>query len=586
MRRTYSPKVDTFASRLSFVAGTLVFVMVLFGIRLFVKTVVVHEATRARAEQQYLVRKEVVPRRGTIYAQDVSTGTEDKPGLKALAQDRLTYSLSVVPKNLKDPRETAQKLASWVGMSENELFDKINNHRLYLPPLAKGLSEDDEAAIATLHLPGVFFTEESDRFYPEGYLASQVLGFVNAEGHGTYGIEQTYDEDLRGTGGEVLAERDVRGRLFSATESRPVNDGSAIVLTIERNVQGFVEMTLKKAIETYQAEGGTVVIIDVKTGAIVAMANQPDFNPNEYRNVSKEEVGRFANPAIGSVWEPGSIFKTIVMASAINAGLIEPETTGDFGNEVIVDGYRINTAENKAFGHETMTQVLENSDNVAMVWIADKLGNEALHAALKKFGFGQESGIDLPGEVAGRLPSLSSWHNTTRATLAFGQGIATTPLQIASAMATLANGGKVRQPHLVAAILDQDGAVRQETESKVREESAISPTTSAKIAGMMVSVVELGHGKRAKVAGYKIAGKTGTAQISRPIEEGGGYYDDQHIGGFGGFFPADKPRFAMVVKLDRPKTVKFAESSAAPTFGEIAQYMLNYYRIAPTEPIK
>lgn len=585
MRRTYRPQVELFGRRLSLVGGTLVFVMVIFGIRLFVQSVVVHEGTLAKAEQQYLVRKEVEPRRGTIYATDLRSGSEASPGLKPLARDRLTYSLSVVPRNLKNPQEVAEKLAPWVGISSGELLAKINNKRLYLPPLQKGLSEEEEALIAEMKLPGVFFTEESDRYYPEGYLASQILGFVNAERRGNYGIEQEYDEDLRGSGGEILAERDVRGRLFSQVDARPVANGSNLVLTIERNVQGFIETVLKKALVTFQADSGTVVVMDVQTGAIIALANQPDFNPNEYRQVSEEFVDRFGNPAISHVWEPGSIFKTIVMAAALDAGVIEPDTKGMFSNVTFVDGEDIHTAEDKAFGEETMTQVLENSDNVGMVWVADQLGSERLSQTLQKFRFGEELGIDLPGEVAGLLRPVATWRNINRATLAFGQGISMTPLQMVTSLATLANGGKVMQPHIVRAFIADDGRVVSQTEPKILEAAAISPETSAKIAGMMVSVVENGHGKRAGVPGYKIAGKTGTAQIFRPQEEGGGYYDDQHIGGFGGFFPANEPRFAMIVKLDRPKTVKFAESSAAPTFGEIAQFILNYYKIPPTEPI-
>lgn len=587
MRRSFRVTADPFASRLAIVVTAIFFLLSLMTIRLFVRSVISHEANRAKAEQQYLVRQNIEPRRGTIYALDAEAALasphDEKLAWKPVATNERTYALSVVPRNIKDKREAAKELAPWAEMSEDDLFAKIDNNKPYLPPLRRGLSERDKDAITELHIQGVFLSEEADRLYPEGSLLSQVLGFVNTEKEGNYGLEQKYDEDLRGSGGQVLAERDVRGRILGAESEQPVRDGSHLVLTIDRNVQGFVERTLKKALETYQADSGTIVVLDVKTGGVVAMASAPDFNPNEY---SDAEIKNFVNPGVNAVWEPGSIFKTIVMAAGLHHGVIEPETEGVFGSSVRVQGYDIHTAENKAYGRETMTQVLENSDNVGMVWVAEKIGTDKLAQTLEDFGFGQPLGIDLPGEIGGYMLSGSKWQEINRATISFGQGISTTPLQIASAMATIANGGTQMQPHIVSKIIGADGTIINEFTPRARKENVISPSAAAKATAMMVSVVENGHGKRAKVPGYAVAGKTGTAEIARPREEGGGYYEGEHIGGFGGFFPADNPRFAMVVKLDRPKTVKFAESSAAPTFGEVAQFMVNYYRIPPTEPIQ
>lgn len=585
MRRQFRVTTDVFPNRIQLLATGMIFFMSVVTIRLFVQSVVAHPETRAKAEDQYLVRQSIDPHRGKIYAADASAEIE-YPGAiektwKPLATNRRTYALSVVPRNLLDPREAAQILAPWVGLSAAELTEKFSSDALYLPPLRRGLSEDEKDQLTALKLRGLLLLEEEQRYYPESELASHVLGFVNAEKKGSYGVEQEYNEDLRGTGGEVVAERDVRGRLLSASSERPVQDGIDVVLTIDRNVQGFVEQTLKKALETYQATSGTIVLMNAKTGAIVSMASLPTYDPNAYRDVPREEQSRFLNPAISAVWEPGSIFKTVVMAAGLEHGVIEPDTEEVFAASVRVDNYDIYTAEKKAFGRETMTQVLENSDNVGMVWVADRMGNEKMAETIAKFGFNRTLGIDLPGEVAGNSPPVDQWRDIHRATMSFGQGISTTPLQIVTAMAALGNGGKLLQPHVVDQMIFPDGT-RVPVEPKILEPNVISPETSAKITGMMVSVVENGHGKRAKVPGYAIAGKTGTAQIPSPE---GGYYEDRHIGGFAGFFPAENPEFAMVVKLDEPKTVKFAESSAAPTFGEVAAFVLNYYRIAPTEPI-
>lgn len=586
MRRRFRASIDLSTTRIAVVATAIVFVFTLVGIRLFVSAVLAHPETLAKAEDQYLVRQQIDPHRGVIYARDAAAALAhpDDPmaALVPLATNRRTYALSVVPRNLLDPAAAADALLLWLpGASRAELIAKFDSDALYLPPLRRGLSEDEKNQLAALKIRGLLLLEEEERYYPEGELASQVLGFVNADKIGNYGIEQRYDAELRGTGGEVVAERDVRGRLLSLAAERPVADGVDLVLTIDRNVQGFVEETLARAIETYQADSGTIVVMHVKNGAILAMTSRPTFDPNTFRNVPVVEQSRFLNPAISAVWEPGSIFKTIVMAAALDHDVVEPETEGVFGNVVQVGNYEIHTAEDKAFGRETMTQVLENSDNVAMVWVGNQLGNEAMGETFATFGFGEPLGIDLPGEVGGYLPPVADWRDIHRATLSFGQGISTTPLQIAAAMAALGNGGRFLQPHLVKELHYPDGSVVV-IEPAVRNEAVISAVTSAQITAMMVSVVENGHGKRARVAGFAIAGKTGTAQIPNPD---GGYYEDRHIGGFAGFFPADDPQFAMVVKLDQPKTVRFAESSAAPTFGEIAAFLLNYYRIPPTEPV-
>jgi len=244
---------------------------------------------------------------------------------------------------------------------------------------------------------------------------------------------------------------------------------------------------------------------------------------------------------------------------------------------VTVQGYKIHTAQDKAFGRETMTQVLENSDNVAMVWVSEKMENSQMYQYFENFGFGKKTGIEMDTETPGLLRPLAQWRPVNKATAAFGQGISITPLQMISALGTIANKGKLLKPKIVDKIIYSDGKEEPVTTQEVRQ--VIKEDTANKIVAMMVSVVERGHGKKAQVEGYKVAGKTGTAQVANPA---GGYFTDRSIGSFGGFFPASDPQIVMLVRLDNPKNVEFAESSAAPLFGEIAKWLVNYSKIAPT----
>lgn len=559
-----------FASRIAWFARAILVIAVLIGIRFFQVSVVDHQRFQALAQNQHVAIKEVLPERGQVIATP-----DDYP----LATNIQTYTVSVVPKNVKNKLAFAETLAPRLGIGVQELFETIDNNRLYLPPIKKGLSEAEAEKIAALNLVGVIISPESIRFYPEGPTAAHVLGFVNAEGTGQYGLEGYYDEVLRGFKGLVEFVKDPKGRAINLPDIKSqARDGTTVYTTLDRNVQFFAETKLREGIERFKANGGSIVILDPKTGEVIAMASQPSFDPNNYKDAGNIDQSLFLNPATGGSWEPGSVFKPIVMAAALDTKTVEPDTEGVFGNLVVVQGYEIHTAQDKAFGKETMTQVLENSDNVAMVWLSEKLGKENLHEYLKNFGFGDRTGIDIQSEATGSLPALRNLREINRATISFGQGIAMTPLQLTAAYATLGNKGKLVWPHLVKRLKSQDGEVLEVAPREVRQ--VISEESSAKISAMLVSVVERGHGKRAKVPGYKVAGKTGTAQVPNPK---GGYYDDRHIGSFCGYVPATDPKFAMCVKLNEPKNVEFAESSAAPLFGEIAAFLVSYYGIPATE---
>lgn len=550
-------------------------IMGILVVRLFDKSVIKHNECLAIAENQYIVKKEINASRGRIYSQDNSIG-EPYP----LAMNIEKYELSVVPKNITDKKLVSDKLSSIINIPQEEIFNKINNDKLYLPPLAKNLDQNVANKILDLKLIGVIINSIEVRYYPENNLASQILGFVDSEGQGKYGIEGYYNDELQGNSGIVEGEKDAKGSLISLGSDQLVTDGDDLYLTVDHNVQYTAEQKLRSAIDKYQAEGGSIIIMDAKTGGILAMANAKDFDPNKYNEVKPEDQNLFLNQALSYSFEPGSIMKPIIMSMGINEGKIEPDTQNTFSNMTIVQGYEIHTAQDKAFGQETMTQCLENSDNVCMVWVADKFGNETMRNYFDSFGFGNKTSIDSDGEALGSLLKLSLWRDINRATMSFGQGIAVTPIQITNAINVIANNGNLIKPHFVDKIVKPNNEIIK-IENKIVKE-VISSETATKLKGMMVSVVENGHGKRAKVSGYKVAGKTGTAQVPDP---NGGYYTDQTIGSFVGFLPADDPKFTMLVKLDKPKSVEWAESSAAPVFGDMAQWLLNYYKVPPTEPI-
>jgi len=556
--------------RLKVLSALMILFFVASFFRLFQKQVLENQKYIGLAKGQQVVKKEVTPRRGKIY---VKEGAELYP----LATNLTFYSLSVVPKHITDKEDAAKKLSSILGISEKEIYDKIANDKLYLPPLARKLDEDKAKAIRDLKLQGVYLQEESSRFYPEGEVSAHILGFVDADGEGHYGLEGFYNAELKGEKGVVLGEKDSKGRIISYLNKGEPQDGTDLVLTIDRTIQFEAFKKIKEAVEKYQGISGSIVIMDPQTGAILAMANYPTFDPNKYNEV--KDYNLFLNPVIAKVWEPGSVFKVIDMAAGIDSGAVTKDTTETFPAMVKIGGYEIWTFDKKSHGRQNMTQVLETSNNVGAVYVAQKVGKEKFYKYIKDFGFGSKTGIDLEKEANKEIKPWKFWRDVELATMGFGQGIAVTPIQLVTAVSAIANGGKLVQPHIVDEIISSSGKREKIQTKEVRQ--VISPATAETVSEMMVSVVERGHGKKAKVAGFKVAGKTGTAQV--PKKDGRGYEEGKTVGSFVGFAPADNPRFVMLVKIDEPKTVEWAESSAAPVFGEMAAFLLNYFQVPPSE---
>jgi cell division protein FtsI/penicillin-binding protein 2 len=538
--------------------------------RLFEKSVLDHPGYVALASNQHTVRQDLPGQRGRIYARDQLIGRFP------IATNEWRYDVSVIPNRVTDPDRLARQLHDLLDLDEETLRDALSSKRAYLPPLKRRVDRATAERVRALNDRAIQITSVSARTYPERTLASQLLGFVNFDDVGTYGVEARYDDALRGKSGSRLGQRDSFGRLVSITGTVNPEPGSDLGLTIDRTIQFIAERALEQALATYGAGGGSIVVTDPSSGAILALANQPSFDPNQFNTVPESELARFRNDTISTVYEPGSVFKPIVMATALDAGVVTPETAETFSNQVTVQGYEIHTALDKAYGRETMTQILENSDNVGMVWVAGHLEFDALRSALTRFGFGIPTGIDLPGETTGSVLPLGEWRDIHRATVAFGQGVSMTPLQLAAAWGALLNGGHLMKPYVVDRILRSNGEEVVTKPTVVRD--VIRSETSDTIRSMLESVVENGQSKKARIDGYSVGGKTGTAQIPNPD---GGYYEDQWNHSFMGFFPVSQPRYLVLVKLDRPTASKYADGTALPTFVDVARSIIAATSLLP-----
>ncbi|MEK7203782.1 MAG: penicillin-binding protein 2 [Patescibacteria group bacterium] len=407
------------------------------------------------------------------------------------------------------------------------------------------------------------------RFYPEGSLASSVVGFLGFQEKariGQYGLEEHYEPWLSGQVGF----KNFLDKVGFGSNSK---HGSSLISTIDKNIQFFVETKIKDLVERWQASGGSVIIQNPKTGAILAMANYPNFNPNKYFEYSFE---KFINSNIQSSFEPGSSFKTITMAAALDTNVITPETRYLDSGEVKIQSATIRNYDLKNHGYQTMTNVLEKSINTGAIFAMRQVGKEKFLEYIERFKFGKKTDIDLAGEVSGDIKNLYTKREINFATASFGQGVAVTPLQLIDAYSAIANGGKLMRPYVVEKIIKPDGRsilIRPEVMGE-----PISTDTAKALTSMLISAIENGSIKKAIVPGYKIAAKTGTAQEAK--SEGG--YSDFFIHNLVGFGPASDPRFTILVKLDRPRGVETAAVSLADTFGDIARFLINYYGIPPT----
>lgn len=541
----------------------------------------------ALAENQHFEDQTIPAFRGSIFFSDNSVLASSQPNFilygmpKVINQDersKMTITLAKIlwtEKFSKDLKEADEK--EEIDKIRLDLNNKLTQD-LYWVALAKDIDQGLKKKIEELHFNGLGFEETSKRFYPEGSSSAHLLGFVGSDSKGQstgyFGLEGFYNGELRGLPGQIKREKDAFGLpiLIGNFLSRGERNGKSLRLSIDRTVQYIVEDNLKKGIEKYGAKAASAVVMDPKTGNILALASFPNYDPAKFALFPKEF---YKNPIVADHYEPGSTFKVLVMAAAINEDVVEDNTRCDICNgPLALGGFNIKTWNNKYYPDSTMTDVIVHSDNTGMVFVAKKLGLDNFYSYLKKFGFGDLTNIDLQDESAQDLRDKSEWREIDLATASFGQGIAVTPIQMVSAISAIANGGFLMEPHIVSEIRNEDSTfkVKPKIIRRVLNERAAKVVTE-----MMVKAVEDGESKYLKTKGFKIAGKTGTAQI--PVA---GHYDpNKTIASFVGFAPADDPKFVMLVRYDQPTSSTFGSETAAPTFFEIAKQLFPYFKIAP-----
>ncbi|MGD9061691.1 MAG: penicillin-binding protein 2, partial [Desulfobacterales bacterium] len=438
----------------------------------------------------------------------------------------------------------------------------------------------ETAAVKALELAGIEFVPERKRFYPNKTLASQALGFTGLDGYGLEGIEFAYDRYLRGTDSNQMVYKDALGQVFDKRQSAAsLNTGHNIILTIDRTIQYIAESALEESVNEFSARSGMAIVMDPQTGAILAMAHVPLFNPNAYMDFNKE---LWRNRAITDPFEPGSTMKIFSAAAAIESGDIKAHDIFFCENGAYKIGRNV-VHDIKKHGWLSLQQIIKYSSNIGAVKISEKLGRKRLHAMYRKFGFGAKTGIDSPGETTGSLMPYKRWTTVDTGAISFGYGVAVSALQMVTAASAIANDGVLMKPYFVQAITDQNHEpLKQFQPQKVRR--VISIQTARTVRAIMKTVTnEGGTGVNAALDGYTVCGKTGTA---RKLDESGIYSKSKYMASFIGFTPAEKPRLAIVVVIDEPQGAYYGGTVAAPVFRRVARETLHYLNIPPESGAK
>jgi len=559
--------------RWRYLAVFVFFLVLFFGIwtKLFYWQVVKADELSSLGQSQYVQRLEIPPIRGSIETSDSFP----------IVTNKVSYLLYANPQKTSNIDAESTQLASMLSIDAASISAQLKLKDKVWVPLDTNISEKTKEQIASLHLGDVGFEETPTRFYPEASLAAQLLGFVGQDSLGNlkgyFGLEGYYDRQLKGRVGKATVIHDAFGKpvLAKLTANSGQQDGRTLMLHIDRVIQYSLEKNLKAGLEDYGAKSGMAAVMDPQTGAIVAMASFPSFDP---RTFWQFDTARYVNPFITDTYEPGSTFKPLIMSSAIDAGLVTPLSICPVcDGPVQVGDYAIHTWDDKYFPNTNMIDIMIHSDNTGMVYIAHKLGLTRMLSYLNKFGVGQSTGVDLQGEFAPSLKPKNTWYPIDVATTGFGQGISVTPIELLDAFSAIANGGVRMEPHVVSEIQTPEGEIVPIPPKEL--DRPISATTAKIMTEILVDTTNKGEANFARLKGYRIAGKTGTASI--PVN---GHYDaSKTIASFIGFAPADNPKFIMLVIYNTPTTSIYGAETAAPVFFHIARDILDYYHIAPTE---
>lgn len=541
-----------------------------------------HAALKARADRYHIRDMHIEPARGLL---------RDRNG-SLLAQNLPLKSVYADPKMIDDPAAVAAQLASVLGEKPETLEARLRRPGSFAW-LKRKVDKSTEAAVRKLNIKGVDFAPETKRVYPQKTLAANVIGFANIDGKGIEGLERSLDPTLAGKPGEVVAEVDAYGRVIPGTEQRRVDvvDGYSVTLTLDTAIQHIAEQAVETTFAKYQAAGVCAIVMDPRTGEILAMATRPTFDPNQPAadatpNESPErKMARRRNRCVTDVYEPGSTMKSITAAAALQAGAITPSSTFYCGGSFMVGKRRIRCVlhgAEYAHGHgaQTIKGILRESCNVGAAQIGLRLGGQKLYRAIADFGFLGDTRVGLSGEQPGLLDPPSNWVPVKLANVAFGQGVAVTPLQVVTAYSAIANGGKLMQPYMIRRVEDANGTLVQEYAPHVVRQ-VVSAETAREVTCCLKGVVEEGTGKPAQVKGYSVAGKTGSAQ---KVVGGHGYAAGHFVGSFVGFAPADNPRIACIVMVDEPQGSHWGATTAAPAFQQIIAGALWSLKVPPDRP--
>jgi cell division protein FtsI (penicillin-binding protein 3) len=519
-----------------------------------------HKYLSEKAKQQHVKVEDIQVRRGIIF---------DRQG-RQLALNLELDSLYCEPDSLQRDNKSLKKLASAISREPRAVLNKIPDKGKFAW-IERKLDPHIAERVRNLNIEGIGLMNEAKRFYPKGRLASHIVGSVGIDNQALEGVELQFDQYLTTRGGKVLLERDARGRTLSSGVDKEAK-GNNIVLTIDEGLQGIVERELEKAMVQWKAAAVSAVMMDPYTGEILALANQPSYDPN---NPGRARNSEKRNRAITDYYEPGSTFKIVAGIGALEENIVKPHTLFDVSRGSIEVGGKTIRDVHK-YGVLTFKEVIQKSSNVGTIMIGMKLGKERIYKYAKLLGIGKKTGIDLPGEVSGLMHPPERWSGTSLGAIPIGQEVAVTPLQILRAYSAIANGGFLVKPHVVAEIISPEGQLLFSFMDNNRKR-IISPKTAEIFKEVLKSVVEGGTGERASVEGEEVAGKTGTAQMIDPKTKR--YSKEKYISSFVGFVPADSPRFALIVVVYEPRGQIYGGVVASPVFSDIATQAFSYLNI-------
>jgi len=541
---------------LTIVVGRLVYIQAIIG----------PEYAAAAAEQR---TRDIVlsPQRGFIL---------DREG-EVLAETVDARTVYAVPTSVADKAGTANAIAATLGGDPAVYLEKLSRDTSFVY-IARKVDVARAQALADLGIEGLGYLEDSRRIYPSNELACQVLGFVGVDDEGLSGLELFYDDMLAGEPGRLIGERDTQNRPIPGGVSfeEDAVDGQDIVLTIDKDIQYQAQIALNEAVQKWGAVAGSVVVMDPRSGEILAMASVPQFNANDFGSF---DSGAYRNRPIVDTYEPGSTIKSLTASAVIDAGLFTPESMFELPPTIEVGGRTIHESHPRETMQWSLTEIVTNSSNVGSVKLGMALGEQGLYDYFARFGLTEKTGVDFPGEVKGWLPSPEQWSSSSIATIPFGQGVSLTPLQLSRALSAIANGGTLVTPHFLREVPDSP-----EIELAWPTKAAIDAETAAAMRVVLTDVVNEGTGAAAAVSGYQVAGKTGTAQKARTDGQAG-YAAGKYVASFSGFLPAENPSVLIVVSIDEPSNAIYGGTVAAPTFSRIAQFCVEHLKIPPGAPV-